>query len=329
MYSRLGKRKPALPGFTLVELLVVIAIIGILIGLLLPAVQKVRDAAQRVQCQNNLKQMALACINYHDANQVLPGNNNGIGAPPGVAYWPFHLRVLVYMEDANLATAWAAAQVPPAAAYFGDQTALRAGGTSALDCSTPSTLLCPADPTGPWIMTSGTPTYRGVTNYGVNAGTGAAFNQAGPFTCCDNGERILCITDGTSCTMLLGEKDNTDPNWGQFATYSPFVSTPQEQASVAWNGSLWYSNFVYLQPLAEINYRISSQLAQASAADPTGNTFMQYWRVRSGAFGSRHTGGANVAFADGSVHFLNENMTLITLQALSTQSGGEVFAEVF
>lgn len=192
-------------------------------------------------------------------------------------------------------------------------------------------MVCPSDPAGPYIMTStnlgagGTPTYRGITNYGVNAGTGFNANQVGPFTCCDNGEPITYIADWTSNTILLGEKDNTDPNWALFSTNGPFP-TPEEKAAVAYVGSIWYTNFVYLQPLAEINFSISPDLAARSAADKSGSIWNQFWRVRQGAFGSKHSGGANVALADGSVRFLNSSMSLITLQALSTQAGGEVIS---
>jgi prepilin-type N-terminal cleavage/methylation domain-containing protein/prepilin-type processing-associated H-X9-DG protein len=316
-------------AFTLIELLVVIAIIAVLIGLLLPAVQKVREAAARSQCSNNLHQMALAVQNYHNAYERFPGNTafSRSQENPPVTYWPFHLKVLIFMEGQNLADAWARASVPPAAAFPTDETALRAGGTDALECRTPKTMVCPSDPAGPYVMTSanlgpgGTPTYRGITNYGVNAGTGFNPNEVGPFTCCDTGEPITRITDGTSTTILLGEKDNTDPNWFVFSTLSPIAPTPEEKQAVGYFGSVWYTNFVYLQPFAEINFSISPQLAQQASSNV--NVWNQYWRIRQGAFGSKHPGGANVAFADGSVRFLSQSMPLITLQALSTRAGGE------
>jgi prepilin-type N-terminal cleavage/methylation domain-containing protein/prepilin-type processing-associated H-X9-DG protein len=322
-------RHPRRSAFTLIELLVVIAIIAVLIGLLLPAVQKVREAAARGQCQNNLKQMALALHGYHDAYQQFPGNTafSRTQETPPIIYWPFHLKVMIFMEENNLADAWAKASVPPAAAFPGDETALRAGGPNSLECHTPKTMVCPSDPAGPFLMTSsnlgagGTPTFRGITNYGANAGTGFNANEVGPFTCCDSGDPVTRITDGTSNTILLGEKDNTDPNWFLFSTLSPLAGTPEEKQAVSYVGSIWYTNFVYLQPLVEINFRISPQLAQQASTDV--NVWNQYWRIRQGAFGSKHPGGANVAFADGSVRFLGDSMPLITLQALSTRAGHE------
>jgi len=317
-------------AFTLIELLVVIAIIGILIGLLVPAVQKVREAAARAECANNLKQMTLACHNFHDTYRRLPTNSVGLRRGEGVTYWPFHMQVAMFMEEHNLAQHFADVQIGKTTAEAG--VALGAGGRDAPRARTPKMMLCPSDPSGGFIETPPNSTYPqgsgfGLTSYGVNAGASQTARDYGPFTCCsDDKLKITAITDGTSNTILLGERDNFEPNWRLFITQST-SATQEYQKTYGYVGSVWYTNYVYHQAVAEINFRITDEIAQAASTDV--RVYNQYQSVRQRVFGSRHSGGANLAFADGSIRFVRDSLTLVTLKALSTRAGREVIAEEF
>src|SRR5579862_3498977 len=128
-------------GFTLIELLVVIAIIAVLIGLLIPAVQKVREAAQRAQCQNNLKQLALAAINYHDANQTFPLAYNYFITQPKGGYVTQYIALLPYLEQQALYQQLYNQAIANNTYMGNNKYATSADGL----CSTPlSVLACPA-----------------------------------------------------------------------------------------------------------------------------------------------------------------------------------------
>jgi prepilin-type N-terminal cleavage/methylation domain-containing protein len=184
-------------GYTLIELLVVIAIIAILIGLLVPAVQKVREAASRAQCSNNLKQLGLAAHQYHDVHQHLP---------PGAGYTPlaesgvwghhfFHL--LPYLEQGNLYER-ARGSVP---LTTGRITIYWPGNNSVYSQSVP-TFLCPSDPS---VEPGGVVTVNG-TSWGASSYAGNSQVSA-PVPHDPQGKRrLLAITDGTSSTILYAEK---------------------------------------------------------------------------------------------------------------------------
>jgi prepilin-type N-terminal cleavage/methylation domain-containing protein/prepilin-type processing-associated H-X9-DG protein len=311
------------PGFTLIELLVVIAIIAVLIGLLLPAVQKVRAAVARIRCANNLKQIALAAHNYHGVHGQFP---TGARLPVFVGDRPtgattLWVELLPYIEQENLYKKWDS---------FDNRNNV-AGGRNSTQAQVIQILLCPSDPlpeplaeltaansnTPPWSWG-----FYGMSSYGGNAGkrsvqagvppTFTGMTRDGIFYI-DSCIRLADVTDGSSNTLLFGERYHRDPQYDL-------------QHNLFWNGSSAMAQWgrwayvanagamgnVTLSTPAPINYQMS----------PGGDFFAVENRVC--AFGSGHPGGANFAFADGSVRFLSNSTPLLMLQALSTRAGGEV-----
>jgi prepilin-type N-terminal cleavage/methylation domain-containing protein/prepilin-type processing-associated H-X9-DG protein len=325
MTSRARNRAAA---FTLIELLVVVAIIAVLIGLLLPAVQKVRSAAARIQCGNNLKQIGLACHNFHDAYQTFPAHYNSVGL------WVVQLAP--YLEQDPFYQQWLAtltASLP--------RLPQVKGGPNSLQATVFKTLICPADalPTPPVVEIFAPGfypdgIYSSLTSYGPNTGT-RGFASVYDLPKIDDGVflvlnlaqpvRIADITDGTSSTILFGEAYHRDPLWLTFShqCIGPPTNNLDLSAKAAW---VW-DDTVARNASVPINW----QLTPSDVAGPFPGPWtppcrdVQYKRL--GAYGSGHGGGANVILADGSVHFLRESLSLATLQALSTRAGGEVITE--
>jgi prepilin-type N-terminal cleavage/methylation domain-containing protein/prepilin-type processing-associated H-X9-DG protein len=313
-------------GFTLIELLVVIAIIATLIGLLLPAVQKVREAANRMRCLNNLKQLALAAHHYHDATGRFPGGARlpvDVGGTPsgGTNLW---VELLPYFEQGNLYKKWDS----------NDNRNNVAGGRDAAQAQLISILLCPSDPLPArvWELTAETAAsppwsrgFYGLSSYGGNAGKRSVhsggppafprISRDGVFYLGSN-IRLADVTDGTSNTFLFGERLHHDP---EFDRLRP-LAWPDATPVGGWGRWGYVANAgvmfqVTLHTAAPINYRV-----------PPGGDFSTL-ENRGCAFGSGHPGGANFAFADGSVRFLSDTTPLPTLQALSTRAGGEVVSQ--
>ncbi|MDB5307349.1 MAG: hypothetical protein JWO38_1551 [Gemmataceae bacterium] len=317
------------PGFTLIELLVVIAIIAVLIGLLLPAVQKVREAASRTRCANNLKQLALACHGYHDANGRLPGAVD-TGGP---RYTTLFVELLAYAEQDPLYRQWDFTN--PGTNYSGP--APRAATTLPL-------MFCPSHPQ----PSAGAGT---LTTYGGNGGTrpfppslspvDGMFFTTGPGSQPvpnQTGVTFVGVADGLSNTLLLGERTVGDAALDSYLA-APITPTPtppiQSEAAYCVWAPLPGPNAAggLMSGQAAIGYRYPTVWRPPPPPAPglpppppppvPWASINAQWWARLGAYGSFHTDGVNVAMADGSVRFLRASTPPGVLPALSTRSGGE------
>jgi prepilin-type N-terminal cleavage/methylation domain-containing protein/prepilin-type processing-associated H-X9-DG protein len=312
-------------GFTLIELLVVIAIIGVLIALLLPAVQAAREAARRAQCTNNLKQMALALHNYVDANDTFP---LGRTIPSADTFSP-HARLLQFMELRPLFDA------------MNFQVAWNHAANTTVTATAVNAFVCPSDPR------SQVPAGWAGTNYRNNEGTSLAMwygatdtsgvNTALPapngpffanFAC-----RLADIPDGTSSTALLSEHVKGDFNNSlateRADTFWPqtYPATPDE--AVAQCRAIDWRDLQY-QRVSEVGapwiYGYHSTTSYWHSGPPNARSCMfPPSRIMTTA-GSAHSGGANVALADGSVRFIKDSIGLATWRALGTRNGGEILS---
>jgi prepilin-type N-terminal cleavage/methylation domain-containing protein/prepilin-type processing-associated H-X9-DG protein len=348
-------------GFTLIELLVVIAIIAILVGLLVPAVQKVREAADRTQCTNNLKQIGLGLHAYHDQYKVLP---NGAQTPyDDQWYWSWMVYILPYVDgqtDYTQALSCADLQGPytnwdPWAIGVSGDGGVAGQGNPIFGTCFPL-YVCPADPRGPAELVLNNPVlyaYEGVNgpigftmylgNAGTHSGSGCCWEQT--FTTpptpsywdggtpqptfdgvlyADSRVRFTDITDGTSNTLMVGERPPSQDyilgwwfaGWGYNGTSSG--------CTVLGSNEIYFNASGYV---VQLNQATGATSAPSPACNPN-NVGLQPGNINNPCdsyhYWSNHAGGANFLMSDGSVHFLGyyANSVLIPL---STRNGQEIF----
>jgi prepilin-type N-terminal cleavage/methylation domain-containing protein/prepilin-type processing-associated H-X9-DG protein len=304
-------------GFTLIELLVVIAIIAILIGLLLPAVQKVREAAARMKCSNNLKQLGIALHAYHDATGSLPP-----AQPQGYYYGGWYGDPLVRDLDRSCWIGFILPQIEQTAMSAQLQSYLIAP-TAAYTCFTSfapihiNTLLCPSDPNSPKLGTVPGNSKGTHSNYVVCHGSSYATPSASPNGANLDGifygrskTKLTDITDGTSNTVMVSE-----------LLVSPDVGSGHDVRGRVWNSIHAGTSFSTIYPPNSTVGDNVMGYCQPIPGAPCGSQSVgnNYALARS-----RHTNGVNAAMADGSVRFVSNSITPSTWQWTGTRAGGEV-----
>ncbi len=308
-------KRPYRAGFTLVELLVVIAIIGILVGLLLPAVQAAREAARRMQCSNNLKQLGLALHNYHDTHKRFPFGSGGTTPPSGSPGYSAVSLMLPFMEQTPL---W-------------NQIDFRLPLTDPVN--TPARLtsipgfLCPSDRQNPQPQTGGAINYmgnKGSLHFWSDPSQNGIFIPSRSF-------RMSDITDGTSNTSAFSERLLADGNNGVVDMQADVFlgsgdpSTPDQAIQMCYATDA--NNLANQFPLFMGAPWINGQHTYMHVDTPNRRSCGFYPTKASMPANSRHTGGVNMALCDGSVRYVSQSIELPTWRALGSRNGHEVVGE--
>ncbi len=306
-------------GFTLIELLVVIAIIAVLIALLLPAVQSAREAARRIQCVNNLKQIGLAIHNYHDARGALPGAelvHNGTS-------FSALSHMLPFMEQSNDYNAlnFSLANYDPTNTTV---LMLRVG-----------IFICPSD------VGDMHPEYGGQTNYMADMGSWIVWQAAdGPNVGLlppngifygNSATRFAAVTDGLSNTGFFSERVLADFTNGVVSPIADVFFSPAQPTTVLQAIQACQAIDIYDPssqfPLFMGAPWVNGQHVCLHVTGPNTRSCGFFTALRAiMPPSSHHPGGVNLLFGDGSVRFIKDSVNLVVWQALGTRAGGEIIS---
>jgi prepilin-type N-terminal cleavage/methylation domain-containing protein/prepilin-type processing-associated H-X9-DG protein len=333
MHPRIHRRwhRGSSPGLTLVELLVVIAVIGVLVALLLPAVQSAREASRRTTCANNLRQLGIAAAAHVESKKNFP---------PGIEQWYFNSAVshrgiplfvflLPHLEESAVVADWD---------YDDPLNNVNQASDSNAAAVLPI-LICPSDviPQNP-IVFSGREWNYALTSYGGNGGSRSyfptrstadgIFHTTGEASEPEQDQEPVQpreVTDGLSKTLLFGERSHVDPNYATFNA----ADWGEQLSEWGWWGACTSRKMighVTMSSIAPINYQLQFSYEGRSGQTPPADSFgafQHYVELRMCAFGSNHPDGANFVFADGSLQFLSSETDLNAFRAMSTRAGAD------
>jgi prepilin-type N-terminal cleavage/methylation domain-containing protein len=328
-------------AFTLVELLVVIAIIGILVALLLPAVQAAREASRRTQCSNNLKQLALALQNHNDVQKRLPPGG-ARDQPPlfgkTASSWgsSWMVYILPYIEEGAMYDKWQ---------FYGDSGVFNANNITLRSGKNMPGYVCPSSPLPPWAKsqtTTAAANYVGISGaangtipgyvesricttsiYGAISGGGVLF---------PNSEvRLADITDGTSHVISIGEhadylfsKDGTRQDWRGSQPWGWAIG-PARSSSIPPSYSASSDNRPF--NMTTIRYQVNQKKNWANGSGDNNGTGVGNDGGQNIPLNAAHPSGTNVAVCDGSVRFLTNTTPLTVIAQLATRDDGQTITE--